>query len=881
MRLQSFGVIFVLIIVPLILVLSYYLNLQIKTITKQNEYDGDLLAATYDALSSFEINTANEDLSTVSDSLRTIIEASCNVFFNTLSTNLGLSNASKGYVEPYVPALLYTLYDGYYIYAPTKVPTVVTNDEGVVVKVGDPGVERIGEHTYRYNKDSDNVVTYVSFSSEDEAKTDYMQPLYKMDNGLCTTLANLDNSGSSGSTTALPKTKNILKTYMPYSAKYKFGNSLITVVYTLDNFITIEGDVNGIYYTKSGYLIPTDGISVNTWPYTVDLNSDTVTPGALQTDLLLKYSQADAKKYISEGNKVELHLKYSSDEDCIITVGNDPIILSTKKGDMIEKSVRTYLYKDVTDPTKEDDEEYKADPNNFNYYNYDELEIKLVNVKNSYNKAINYRIMNDSGKIEIDSSNKLEIAGIEVTSRNELDELITKLHQKINTIQNILDTASAVQYYIDSCIFSTWVQDTFNSGSNVIQAKDIVEISGMINFTSQKQTDDIIIDFREINDETHIFDLNLADTNSIDAKNFGRYEITKDSPFYSHKLNVIKNSIQYNLNMAMTTYNNITANSYEYEMPILNGSEWEKILTNVSLVSFMQGYSCGLKPYNNYKIVTSTNNELTVKPDDIYYVLENDGTNSYRFDNGESIYHKIDCPKLLEELDNSGLGENATFMSFSSKEVKYDKIYDKTTKSYQYDHKNIACYYCINDKNYEENKTDVFENDDNKSLQRAVYIGIAKERNNLYKMNGFENSQGYQIIFFRPNLTTSSVNELSKLGLDKISSLQITINPLTFEKGTSKSAVSYKVSVGSTLLNENTNSFYTIAYSENISTFQIKVNPEISEATNVSLTETTSNLKFESKDANIGLKVDGTDVTGTDITEAIRKKCLCVKVIYK
>ena len=160
MKLQALGVIFVIIIVPLILVLSYYLSLQIDTITNQNKYDSALLGATHDAMASFEINTANEDLSTVSDSLRTIIEASTNVFINTLATNMGISNASKSYLEPYLPALLYTLYDGYYIYSPTQVPEMLTDSKGVAVTVGDRGVSG-SSGNYSYAEPDENTVYFI------------------------------------------------------------------------------------------------------------------------------------------------------------------------------------------------------------------------------------------------------------------------------------------------------------------------------------------------------------------------------------------------------------------------------------------------------------------------------------------------------------------------------------------------------------------------------------------------------------------------------------------------------------------------------------------------------------------------------------------------
>ena len=117
MKLQGLSVIFCLIVVPIVLILSYYVHAQITTITTQMSYNTKLLDATHDAMSALELNTANENLSSVSDSLRSIISASSNTFMNSLSTNFGMSNASHSALQPYIPAILYTLYDGYYIYS--------------------------------------------------------------------------------------------------------------------------------------------------------------------------------------------------------------------------------------------------------------------------------------------------------------------------------------------------------------------------------------------------------------------------------------------------------------------------------------------------------------------------------------------------------------------------------------------------------------------------------------------------------------------------------------------------------------------------------------------------------------------------------------------
>lgn len=118
MKLQNLTVIFVIIVVPLSLILSTYVQTQIDTIMLQSSYNTKLANATYDAIKAFQLNTLNSNYSSVSDSKIRDIEASINTFFNTLTTNLGLSGYKQSTLKPYIPALVYTLYDGYYIYSP-------------------------------------------------------------------------------------------------------------------------------------------------------------------------------------------------------------------------------------------------------------------------------------------------------------------------------------------------------------------------------------------------------------------------------------------------------------------------------------------------------------------------------------------------------------------------------------------------------------------------------------------------------------------------------------------------------------------------------------------------------------------------------------------
>ncbi len=129
LKLQTLSVIFVLIMLPVIILLSYYIDTQIDTIALQNSYDTKLLNATYDAIVAFELNTVNNNYSTNAESLRRDINASVNTFTKSLANNFGVSGYGSNYMLPYIPALVYTLYDGYYIYAPMPNTTIENENE--------------------------------------------------------------------------------------------------------------------------------------------------------------------------------------------------------------------------------------------------------------------------------------------------------------------------------------------------------------------------------------------------------------------------------------------------------------------------------------------------------------------------------------------------------------------------------------------------------------------------------------------------------------------------------------------------------------------------------------------------------------------------------
>lgn len=681
MKLQGFSVIFVLIIVPFVLILSFFIQAQVDTIALQTSYDTKLLDATYDAMSAFELNTSNEDLSSVSDSLRSIIQASNNIFINTFATNLGMSNASKSYVEPYLPGILYTLYDGYYIYSPTNTPEVLSDVHGVVVTVGEtkntstgeeffstPGLDYDGTY-YTYNeaeeiaediKEENALKNFTPYNPEspnfhrlptniDSIKEDFGQILYKRKDPL---------TGGDNYTPNLNdehivyKSDYVLKSYNPYTARYVRDEADdkkdidITVNYTLDNFITVQGMIGNIYYAKSGYLIKPDRVT------------DIVVTDASGSYDLTTYNESDAEEIIKTG-QYTVSLKIDGKEISFTPSGQS---YSTLKSELskIKDDIAQLEYKKKTNPG-----DFASGSAN---------EINLNNLKQTY-KDYTY----------------------------------------------IMQNMNAVVYYVKSHIFSKWVYDNLGEITQGNTKQEVLEGYEYVS-TLTKETSGDSTSFIKIFDPT--------DTTKI----FDETENPEDetSIFNLHKYDVIKNSIQYNLNLAMSTYNASAGADYDFNMPVIEEEEWNRILSNISITTFMQGFKCGLKTYNNYAIVSSTNNELTCQIDELFYV-ERDN-----FNNEDAVYHKIDCPNF--EFD-----ETKKYTSFTTKEVKYDRIYDKTISSdfYKYDHKNMACYTCGIDGNYEPKTTDA---SGSTRYGSAYYMGIGAQRQNLYKMNAVVTNEGIETI---------------------------------------------------------------------------------------------------------------------------------------
>ena len=164
MKLQNLAVIGIIIILPMAILLDAYSSNQIMTIQLQSSYDTKLTNATYDAIKAFQLNMSNSSTSDLANSKMRDIRASINTFYTSLSSNFNMSGYGKDILQNYVPTVVYTLYDGFYIHS--NYENVLSDVE---IKSGSKydvdklyGLKPYVYYSQRYKKGADNdfVITY-------------------------------------------------------------------------------------------------------------------------------------------------------------------------------------------------------------------------------------------------------------------------------------------------------------------------------------------------------------------------------------------------------------------------------------------------------------------------------------------------------------------------------------------------------------------------------------------------------------------------------------------------------------------------------------------------------------------------------------------------
>lgn len=258
MKTQYLAVIFVIIMLPISLVFSAYIGAQINTINLQISYDTKLDNVTYDAIKVFQMNTVNSgtsDLSDIVNSKIRDIEAAANSFFTSIGSSFNMVGYNSEILKEYVPALVFTMYDGFYIYSP-----------------------------FENTLDDETAQNLLANNAEYQAGEQVTG----------------------------------LKPYIYYSCRYKTATIDVVITYSLDNYITVQGTVNGGSTTinDAGYLI--NDVTVNA-DSTVTYRGITIgSEGQLSEyigDQLYQYIKINGVKYYFDSS-------YSPQEDAWFRILN-------------------------------------------------------------------------------------------------------------------------------------------------------------------------------------------------------------------------------------------------------------------------------------------------------------------------------------------------------------------------------------------------------------------------------------------------------------------------------------------------------------------------------------------------------------------------------
>ena len=168
MKIQYLSVIFIIIILPITIVYSEYISAQATIIKTKEIYDERLLDSTYDALKAFQLNTINTMYYTPENRVKNM-QASAQTFLNSLTSAFKYDGQNAKTMNEYVPGVVFTLYDGYYVYSPLTNNLTGTNPDEV-------------DDEYKDGKILNGVKPYVSYSCEFKKGNKRIVISYSLDN---------------------------------------------------------------------------------------------------------------------------------------------------------------------------------------------------------------------------------------------------------------------------------------------------------------------------------------------------------------------------------------------------------------------------------------------------------------------------------------------------------------------------------------------------------------------------------------------------------------------------------------------------------------------------------------------------------------------------
>lgn len=203
---------------------------------------------------------------------------------------------------------------------------------------------------------------------------------------------------------------------------------------------------------------------------------------------------------------------------------------------------------------------------------------------------------------------------------------------------------------------------------------------------------------------------NNDDINSIEEPN---------SNFNQHRRDVIKYSIESNLPVAISNYNNYTSSSNNFQMPKLKETEWDKLVNHISIISFLQGLNIGGKVYNGYSIITNTKNKEVVSEDSIYILSD---------ENSERTYHRVN-ENSLNDTSKRNLIRGILNIDL---ERRRGKVENGT--AYYYPIKAFGSYLSVVSQNNVAEVDNIYKYlSDKPEIAKLYYTALGRERYTTYK----------------------------------------------------------------------------------------------------------------------------------------------------
>lgn len=595
MKIQELAIVFILIIFPISLLLSEYTQFQIKTLNMQTEYDSKLTAATYDAIKAFQINAKNETYSAMINPKMENIEASVNAFRNSIKSTFELNGYSEEDINSYIPALVFTLYDGFYIYSPYQNINYRYEIRKVKDASGNYVYDASGNPIYEYDADGN--------------------PVYELDASGNKIMADGNGENAYG-----------LKSFITYSCRYLKGSTDVVITYALDNYITVEGMVNGEYVSKGGYLIDNINVSGENVTYNgVTIEAEKLMEYVPRNNQVYPYAKINGTKYYFMENYFPI-----KDANGIIVDYKDSIVYISNGIPYVQ--------------AKEDD---------FSFESY---------------------------------------------------------------MEKIMNNENAKEYYKQAYEFTDWFYNETNLGS----------------LTYGDAYDQMVNE----DGETVITYIWPGDTTKIFEDDDGRNVENELSNFNQHRLKVIRRKIEVNLAIAIANYNSYSNVENVFQMPLIKEDEWDQIINNISLISFLQGLPIGGKIYNGYTLVTNSESEEVVNEEYIY-ILGDDGS-----------YHKVGDKGFSDGTVkvNAGYYQGNTdaggekYRSAGRVNLDFESVMllNDDKAFYYYPLKNYnASYNSVVMQNKINTYDDIYEyvNSCNANLKKAFYTALGRERASKYNTN--------------------------------------------------------------------------------------------------------------------------------------------------